>query len=246
MHRPARLLALAGLVAALAPCLAPALNIQPIQAEGEERVLQARKRYEAALAQLDKDLQHKQTLVRLVEATDGVKDELNAEARKAYDAAFRQLDYINYEQALEHFIEAAAHEKQRRDLRFLTAELAIFQARKRTGAEALGLLQKAATSYNEIVNMDRATRFEKDRAFLRLEKVKSMIAGQAERDARREKILVQIIEDDNAKAAEERRIRAIKNALDAAKKKKDGEREGGRRRSGGGGRGGGAASMSGG
>jgi len=120
--------------------------------------------------------------------TEEEVNDLGEEAREVYQKAQRYLDRIDYGMALGCFIQAKDLAAGHTGIRFEIGEIAKAEARKQMGEKAVELLRKAESAYTEIVAMEKIKQHEKKRAQTYLNKVKKLIASQAERDARREEI----------------------------------------------------------
>jgi hypothetical protein len=139
---------------------------------------------------------------------------LDKKSADSYQAGVKQLDHINYDGALAHFVKAQKSAPDHQGLCFLVGKLAMYEARKEMGDEAVRKLRLAETAYANLVEMKGVRRAERARAASRLKRVQGLIDTQAERDARRKKIGRMIVADQ-ARALKE--IHAKKAAAVRAK-----------------------------
>jgi len=129
--------------------------------------------------------------------TDEEEKGLSAPAREAYRKGLDALDHIRPDKAIEALTTAQKIDTRNIPIRFLVAGLAVSEAKKKMGDEAIGLFRIAETAYNEILAMQNkgAKPSEIRRAQLGQEMVKDLIIKQAERDAKRMKVGRDIIKE---------------------------------------------------
>jgi len=159
--------------------------------------------------------------------TEEETQELNEKAVEAYEAGVSELDHVNYDGALEEFVKAQKLAPEHQGVRFLVGKLAMYEARKEAGDEAVRKLRLAEKAYASLVEMEGVRRAERARAASRLKRVQDLIDSQAERDARRAKIGRMIIADEvkalkelHARQAAADRAKAAERAEKAKKNKK--------------------------
>lgn len=130
---------------------------------------------------------------------NATRDQLNKGAREAYDQSQVYLDKVNYQPALDSLIAASEKQPDMPELCFLVGSFASYEARKHVGEEAIGLLRKAESAYEKVLDtqcfgsLRHADRLTAESS---LAKVKAAIAGEADRDARIEKVAQAVIKSD--------------------------------------------------
>lgn len=118
--------------------------------------------------------------------------ELNDSARKLYEKGQKRLDRVNYEAALDCFLQAQDAAPEAVQIRFLSARLASAEASKRAGAEAIQLFEKARASYQSVLDLKekgaQVRRPDVRRAESGVKMVSDSIANQETKDQERARI----------------------------------------------------------
>lgn len=118
--------------------------------------------------------------------------ELNDSARKLYQKGQKRLDRVNYEAALDCFLQAQDAAPEAVQIRFLTARLATAEASKRAGSEAIQLFEKARASYQSVLDLKekgaQVRRPDARRAQDGLTSMSASIANQDTKDQERARI----------------------------------------------------------
>ena len=118
--------------------------------------------------------------------------ELNDSARKLYQKGIKRLDRVNYEAALDCFLQAQDAAPEAVQIRFLTARLAAAEASKRAASEAIQLFEKARASYQSVLDLKekgaQVRRPDARRAQDGLTSMSASIANQDTKDQERARI----------------------------------------------------------
>lgn len=143
-------------------------------------------------------------------------DQMCREARQAYDQSQNLLDKVNYLPALDAMVLASEKQPDMPELGFLVGCFASYEARKHIGEDAIGILHKAESAYERVLDIPNLRHADHLRAETALAKVKAAIAGEADRDARIEKTGQEVIQSAKDLVEKLRAAKAAELAAEAA------------------------------
>jgi len=144
-------------------------------------------------------------------------ESLSEEAREAYEAGLVHEDHIRYDEALACYLDAMRLDPTHVEVRHLVHRLAMRQARKKSGKDAVQQLRIAQQACQEIAQLKGRGASSDDlrRADANQARVEELIRGQAERDLRRQEMGSAILKEQ---------ARAIRDAIEERQKKQKAEK----------------------
>ncbi|MFW6303861.1 MAG: hypothetical protein ACOC2L_04500 [Candidatus Sumerlaeota bacterium] len=125
--------------------------------------------------------------------TESQVDNLNEEAEEEYEKGVTFLDHVLFEFALQQYQKAAEAQPDNKDLKFLIGELAIYEGRKEKGEEAIAFFETARKVYDDLRQMEDLSEDDQEKVTQQTNKVNYLISSQAERDARRNRMMTRVI-----------------------------------------------------